>query len=638
MTEEFKQTLFDYLIGKLPKEQGTTEEIFKDVTTGYLPKIIEQFPENTDTYIEGILQVQNTMFFVLYGGYQNTSTKESHGIIIILDNFFNIVTSFLQYENGTYLDYIMCMIQESDGTFTMTTCSDFPKNKEWSFTTSVKKLVMLSNFTQQINSKYILTIRKTYNIPYQNNYIRKIFKDPNSSHYVLICSMLLDQNSPDYDKTRVIESKINVGSENEWSNYDTETNWILGDSYVEFDNNSNSFIELLLSTNLTSRGNVIGTWTKNFNDKNFVYKDIHTFSYRPYIDNLTMNNQCVFLNRNEVYFVQNNQHWGTSGNIEPKYIGLYYYNVSSEEFRTIYEKFLGNYDYSQIEEIYITSLNNELYIELVNDQQRQFFLQRYDGKWNPQYIGTTSLFYFSDCVLIATNQYNLVSLISFSNDNAFQFDWLVKENYNSTKYNGQSYINTNALIADSAEIYSNDSLVFARDLYNKSLNNNTTVSTVEVPNNYLNDIDLTSKNLLSETNLDIIEDTNMLQKNIYETLYINFINTLLIIDRNNTNQVINQQASTYLNNAINTADSYDSAKLYNKVIINYQDGSSKEVSYAHEDNTEISTVIAFGLYVDKLINNAEFVSNDKRTVYQTIDLSNLELNKYYAIRQKLEVV
>lgn len=638
MTEEFKQTLFDYLIGKLPNEQGTTEEIFKDISTGYLPKIIEQFPKNTDTYIEGILQVQNTMLFVLYGGYHNTSTKESHGIIIILDNFFNIITSFLQYENGTYLDYIMCMIQESDGTFTMTTCSDFPKNKEWSFTTSVKKFVMLSNFTQQINSKYILTIRKTYNIPYQNNYIRKIFKDPNSSHYVLICSMLLDQNSPDYDQTRVIESKINVGSENEWSNYDTETNWILGDSYVEFDNNSNSFIELLLSTNLTSRGNVIGTWTKNFNDNNFIYKDIHTFSYRPYIDNLTMNNQCVFLNKNEVYFVQNNQHWGTSGNIGPKYIGLYYYNVSSEEFRTIYEKFLGNYDYSQIEEIYITSLNNELYIELVNDQQRQFFLQRYDGNWNPQYIGTASLFYFSDCVLIATNQYNLVSLISFSNDNAFQFDWLVKENYNSTKYNGQSYINTNALIADSAEIYSNDSLVFARDLYNKSLNNNTTVSTVEVPNNYLNDIYLTSKNLLSETNLDIIEDTKVLQKNIYETLYINFINTLLIIDRNNTNQVINQQASTYLNNAINTADSYDNAKLYNKVIINYQDGSSKEVSYAHEDNTETSTVIAFGLYVDKLINNAEFVSSDKSIVYQTIDLFNLELNKYYAIRQKLEVV
>ena len=34
MTEEFKQTLFDYFIGKLPNEQGTTEEIFKDVTTG----------------------------------------------------------------------------------------------------------------------------------------------------------------------------------------------------------------------------------------------------------------------------------------------------------------------------------------------------------------------------------------------------------------------------------------------------------------------------------------------------------------------------------------------------------------------------------------------------------------------------
>ena len=197
----------------------------------------------------------------------------------------------------------------------------------------------------------------------------------------------------------------------------------------------------------------------------------------------------------------------------------------------------------------------------------------------------------------------------------------IKENYNSSNYNGESYTNTNALIPNSAEIYSNNSLVFARNLYNKTINNNTTVSTIEIPNTYLNNIDLTSKNLLSETNLTMIADANVTQKNIYETMFLNFINVLQVVDRNNATQVLNQEASTYLNNAINTDDSYDNAKLYNKVIINYQDGSSKESSYSLENTTETSTVIAFGLYIDKLINNAEIVSNDKSTIYQTIDLS-----------------
>lgn len=652
MTDEFKQTLFDYLIGKLPNEQGTTEEIFKEINDVTLEEwggpIGENpyLPNGSNSFrYEGLIEVADSELFVLYGGYKVWQTDEVRGIITILNNNFIPIKTFYQYDSGTYLRYIQCMMQEEDGTFSLIDCPDFPRDEDWSFTTSQKRFIMLNNFTQRINNDYILTLQRSYIIPYTNLYCQKMFKDPNSSHYVLLCSVLRDQNNPDYDKTRIIELTVNVGSENEWSYTDTDDNWILGDSYVEFDEDSNSYVELLLTSSLNNNYN-LATWTKDFTATSYTYKTIRTFDYKPYIDSVNYNNQSIFLNKNELYFIQNNQRWGSYGRVAPKYIGLYYYNIQTEEFKTIYEHYLGDYDYCNLEAIYIVENNNDSYIEFNNNIDStnglaDYYFQRLENQeWNPIKVSEQQYFIYNRRALYVNNNYNLLNWFSYMLNPQPQY-WKIyniKENYNSSNYNGEPYINTNALIPNSAEIYSNESLVFARNLYNKTINNNTTVSTVEIPNTYLNGIDLTSKNLLSETNLTMIADTNVTQKNIYETMFLNFINVLQVADRNNVTQVLNQEASTYLNSAINTDGSYDNAKLYNKVIINYQDGSSKESSYSLENTTETSTVIAFGLYIDKLINNAEIVSSDKTITYQTIDLSSLELNKNYSIKQKLEVV
>ena len=648
MTDEFKQTLFDYLIGKLPNEQGTTEEIFKEINEIPESEWEEFVPSSWNSFrYEGLIEVADSELLVLYGGYKIYQTDEVRGIITILNNDFVPIKTFYQFDSGTYLKYIQCMIQEEDGTFSLIDCPDYPKDKSWSFTTSQKRFIRLNNFTQQINDDYVLALHKSYILPtdYFNFYCGKMFKDINSSHYVMVGNYLKDQNSPDYDGIRIVELKINVGSENDWNKYDDDgTGWLLGDSYVEF-NNDDFYCEVLLNdTSNSSRELYI--WTKEFTATSLVLKSIATFNFHPYIDSISCKNQSVFLNKNECYFVQNNQHWGNSGRTESKYIGLYYYNIQNEDLKTIYEHYLGEYDYCNLESIYIVVNNNNLYVEF-NDNidsiniTADYYFQRLENQlWSPIKISEQQYFTYDRRALYVNNNYNLLNWFSYVLNPQPQY-WKIyniKENYNSSNYNGEPYINTNALIPNSAEIYSNDSLVFAKNLYNKTINNNTTVSTVEIPNTYLNDIDLTSKNLLSETNLTMIADTNVTQKNIYETMFLNFINVLQVADRNNANQVLNQEASTYLNNAINTDDSYDNAKLYNKVIINYQDGSSKESSYSLENTTETSTVIAFGLYIDKLINNVEIVSNDKSMIYQSIDLSNLELNKNYSIKQKLEVV
>lgn len=641
MTDEFKSTLFSYLTGKLKLENKNDEEIFKTINDipfekweNYLPTEFKQFN------YEGLLQDKTSDYLILYGGYYIDHGDEARGIITILNQNFEPVKSIYQFSNGTNLRYIQCIGQSEDGEYFAIDSPEYMPFSSYPDRNNDRRFLMLNNFTKKINGDFILNLKKSYYFPegYLGFYCKKIYKNPAASQYVMIGHYHIQ--SINYRNTiRVIELKINVGSENEWSKIDDDKKgYMMGDSYVDFQEEK-YFLEILLSK-IDDLSNSIYLWQKDFEDNDFsIKRGIMTFPYKPYIDTAYFRNQCCFINKNEFYFIQNNVRYVDDN----KMIGLYYYNNSTNETKTIYEKEITDIKLDN-ELIFIDKNNNEIYIQF-NDNinpssmKADYSFQRLiDYKWNPQKVGTNKS--YGDRAIYVSNVYNNVSIYSYGYDgesNYWQF-YQIKENFNRNKYNGSSYINDNSLISDNSEIYSNNSLVFARNLYNKTINNNITVSTVEIPNTYLNGIELTSKNLLSETNLTMVEDTNVTQKNIYETMFLNFINVLQVADRNNATQVLNQEASTYLNNAINTDNSYDSAKLYNKVIINYQDGSSKESSYSLENTTETSTVIAFGLYIDKLINNVEIVSNDKTITYQTIDLSSLELNKYYAIRQKMEVV
>ena len=656
MTDDFKQTLFNYLIGKLPNEQGTTEEIFKSIDEIPRSKWANFLPNGgtwTAMRIEGLIAPsENTSnFTVLYGGYSiGTVEDEAFGFIYLLNNNFEPIKLFEEYDSGTKLRYIQQMQVASDGTFFAVDDVVYSYNNEQYVQTSQKRFIMLNNFTQQINDDYILTLQKSYIFPsnYFNFYCKYLTKNPNSSHYLLVGARANNiGNSLDFDAVGCIDLKINVGSENEWDFQSTPLNSngeavIFGGAIATFDSDDNLSFKIIGTGTSNSLNQPIYLYSQNYGETSWNRKTIT--SNGLYIDSIFFNNQCYFINDDVVYFVLSNEYWGNSGVIEEKYIGLYKYIISTNILEELFIENLGQADYIHTRGIYLSANNNELYVLYCKDDDEDeigdFYYFRYKNKWDPKLIASQKPFRFRSEYFFVKSNFNLVS--GFVTKTTFtETYWnqiLVKENYNSSNYNGEPYINTNALIPNSAEIFSNESLVFARNLYNKTINNNTTVSTVEIPNTYLNGIDLTSKNLLSETNLTMVEDTNVTQKNIYETMFLNFINVLQVADRNNATQVLNQEASTYLNSAINTDNGYDNAKLYNKVIINYQDGSTKEVSYAHENTTETSTVIAFGLYIDKLISNAELVSNDKSMVYQTIDLSNLELNKNYSIKQKLEVV
>ena len=650
MTEEAKKNLLDYMLGKMPSESGVEEEIFQSINN--IPRDDWEnndiLPEHWNNFrYEGLIQVQNSELLVLYGGYKTTD-DEVRGIITILNKDFKPLKSIYQYDSGTYLRYIQCMAQAEDNTFYAIDCPDFPRDEEWSFTTSQKRFLMFNNFTQQINNDYVLTLQKSYIFPtdYFNFYCKDMYKDVNSSNYVFTGVSLKDQNDPDFDSIRVINLKVNVGNENDWNKWDSDNNyWFYGASYVEFQDD-NFFCRILLSQNIITNKNV-SLWTKDFTQASFNLKTITTVNYYAVHDTSNYKNQSIFLNRNELYFVLNNQQWRLSnGQTMPKYIGLYYYNESTNQTQIIYEKYLGDYNFCNLEAIYIVKNNNDVYVQFNNnitqtnnDVFADYYLQRLvNDEWKPKLISSQQYFYYNRRALFVTNEFNLLNYVSYMINPQPQYWYIpnIKEIYNETNYNGEPFTDKNSLNSNSAILYSDNNPVFARNLYNKTQNGVTTMSTIEVPYNYLNDVLVDKMDLCSENNNVIISNTNGFTKNIYETVYLNFVNTISIVNNNGPQPIYNPTAATELNTSINNPEDYDNLKL-TKYKINYQDGTNivSNLQATLQDDGSYELLMTF--FLNKTANSLELISEDEKTSYLTYNLRNVEINKFYSYNQRVRI-
>ena len=186
---------------------------------------------------------------------------------------------------------------------------------------------------------------------------------------------------------------------------------------------------------------------------------------------------------------------------------------------------------------------------------------------------------------------------------------------------------------------SSNNLIFARTLYNKSVSNNTTISTIEIPNTFLNDIQITKEELLGETNKILNNKSQVITKNIYETVNLNFINSISMSNNNTQETILNQNGASRLNRSSSNDLDYDNAKA-TKIRINYVDGSSfiQKLGKNQIELIDVKTAMyEFVIFVKNDIENIQIISEDEQTVYQKITNLTLEKNKYYSITQMVEV-
>lgn len=653
MTGDYKKILLDYITGNLEKGTPTTEELYQNTEKIDRSKYIGFMPERwADFRIYGIIKSKTNDKVILYGGYVEyggTYTANSKGIIIITDQELKPIQTIYNFSSGTELRPIQCMYQEEDGEFiaidsTILYSPGYASQSVYqALVTNPKRVIMLNDVSSAIDGEYQVNLRRSYalNGVYTNFICKNIFKNPNTSHYIFFGTRIVYKNNKyDPDGCRAIELKINVGSANEWGVVDTGDDFLYGGTYAYFDNEDIVHWKMLITSTIGGISNSgIFVWNGTGTTAPPATLIQGYTTYRPYIDSDYFPNQVAFINENKAYYVMNNQRWGVTGTAEAKYIGLYEVDLSTNTLNQRYLKYIGNYDHTNQDTMQLQVVNGELYIfyiDNVSTSTANYYEQRYTGIWNPILVGENENYSANQRTTYVSQTFNVLNLYIIPINYRPQ-TWYMKvitEIYNQSNYNGESYNDYNSLIAKYGNIYSNDKLVFSRNLHNLSITNNYTIASIEVPNTYLNDMDLNPKDLVGETNCVLVEDGKTISKNIYEVLYLNYINTISVKD--NENEIISA-TGRYINANINvgTEENQSNSKC-TKIRINYQDNTNaiRDISWNLTDDTH--KYCEFSLYINKPISNIEFISNDESTTYITIERE-LEIEKYYTFKQYLKV-
>lgn len=616
MTEDYKEQLLQYITNNVSPTSSQEEIIINrepDITN-QLGQFIEQEFGTPMFSPMGLLFFENTDKFILYGNWLRSFDNKFYGALIVFDENLDPVSCIRIYNNAYIPKIEMLKVDEDDYIYGIDNAYTVSGGGT---ITNHYRFLMLDNIiaTYTISGEYELKYRKTYNFPssYQkmnfevNNdkYNNRLFKQNGGASYLFI-----GQNANNSNRLSIITLKLNVGEANEWNLYSYSSTYskdifrafciwnedsltlkigvFNSTNYVEFSFNGTTITRTLNTSVMSSAGNGLGIEICDFNDTYLIIQ-------------------------------------GTE-------VEYYKYNFNTSSLDLIYSIDLDS------PSINTFNMNNLVFVsaQVYNsgDDNYTNYVSIINGETIYNYSLDTDYFLW---LFILKNNFNLYQLflVTADFDTEYNTTYNLTCDYNASNYNGQPYIDYNSLIGYKGRLYSNNRLVFARNLYNRTSLNNQTISTIEIPNTMLNDIDIDTQNLIGSTNLILVQNQDTIQKNVYETLFLNFINTISVIDEDTGNTF--PIASNYINTNINTGtQSNSSTTSVGKVRLNFADGTSNifDIAWTSIDETHLNTTFSF--YSGKAIETIDFLSYDESTIYCTKDIDTMEGN-FYTITQYLRV-
>lgn len=669
MTQDYKDILLKYLTNNLSKESGVNIPEFSEVQNARADDLFDEL-DSAFTYgyrQKGVVQCKNANgeyngFIIVYGAYYTDSQQTdstAKGYMLLFDNNFNLVQIIKQYKSGTDCGIFMKVIVLNDGTLV---ALDH---------TTTNRIVMLNNPSVKLPSveNYELVLRTSYNlqgnvanISYTMNSKDYVLdKDPNSGNY------LIGALDPGTGFEALTQLKVQVGMENVWTNY----------SYTPITGGNNG-IQDILSTFVYWQNEIPYISVYNAyraDDPTHLYEnDMIWKLYKS-----TNNGTTSISNATTIYDLvslvalrirtENFEYGGATMSVisDTNFyitlgIGTQHNDTLKTDLYILTTHFNGDYVY-------------ECYLSTFTGQGYDFPIAPYFDIDMYNINGTICMIYAvsveqtlhrlimeSIGVLITSNndsaeitisypvylQYNQFHINAIVNQfDLYKFFILNVDNeigdslnstdiiYNYLYYNGTPYENVNSLKANQGMLYDSTGNIFVRGIYNHIVSDNLTEDTIQIPNTMVNDIQIIQNKLLSQTNQPMVINNDTIEKNIYETLYINYFNELNIENRNTAYYIPNKNAAIRLNNSISNLTDYDDATI-TKYKINYHDNTSVIKSVDCSITNHIAT-FNIGVYTGKLIDSIELISNDETTTYQIIDCTSLELNKLYSITQECYV-
>ncbi len=619
MEQEFKNNILAYLLGQLdietPTNPAPTFINAGSQINNFQQQMEAEFGENY--IIRGITQSSTSEITVLYGH----NADYSDYFIVLLDKTGNILQIITKYANGNSLDPIVALnVNPEDGTFYAISSDD-----------SYNKFLMFNNFTVKLPTQidYQISTRYIYSLTNfdETTVITGIEKSTQSATYVIYGNQTYSYNNNLYTKPIAVLLKVNVGQQNEETLFTspsstTGTNVnVYGASIIE-ESDDLSFTLRCIATSPGYPGSyteLIGIYTENVITPMTIGRDIELYG--------TVNANLVMKS------IGQNVYIGYNDDTKFNQYLLDYINDDTTNIATnIYRESC-------------TSVNGG-YSLIVQNNILFFLLNQYNGS---EYVNHVGIAYnnnayayevgsfTNESLLFGNSAFNLCNFYIQNGNTSYNIQTI----FNPVNYNGSSYTDINIMVPNSGTLTGqNDEILFARNLYNKTVTNNTTTSVIEVPNTYLNDATIAEQNLFSETNNLLNNNAQTINKNIYETLDINFINTLNMINENiPANPVINTIGASRLNSSISATTDYSDAQMV-KYKVNYADGQSVTLQLSEVTYTGNTGSVSFVVYVGTQISNIQLISNDEQTVYQQIDVSslNLEIGNFYQLTQQVKII
>lgn len=645
MTNDYKEKLLNYLTGNIEPSSNSDTAYYE----------VESYYENNDAVslnfsqfeVKGTLYCKNAngdnnSKILVYGNGTNDNTNW-YGFIQIFDSNFKIIKTFKTFSTGTTFGVFEKLNVDEIG---QVYGIDYYNNKH--------RLILLNNLSEKGNlPDYQCVLRNSYYLQGDiantqitispGGTISGILSVDKSKQSALYFIGGLDSGN---DLLYASSFRINVGIANEWIQY---TGGVVYqgqflDSYVYFDIDDTIYCNYYFEeTDINNKHIITRTYNQGTSLSGYTTIVSNLEQYIPNITSVT----GLIINENKIYFGISgySDYGGTYGN----QIKAYLYD--SGNIREVYERneTLNTYYYGSI--IKFTQINNKVFIVgcIANDMVNNIVVGNlyvnllgedvdYEQELQDKiYVDNiNNEFYF--CVSNAFNLYNiLVSFYPINGDlNFFTYSTqlICRNGYNGEEKDGvDSLLPTQGLLFDE-----NNNLIFARDLYNNKTYNNRSISVLNVPNTFLNEVSIEKENLLGASNTTLVESSEEITKNVYEDLYINFNNQITMSNQNTSNYIDNITGAIRLNQSSGKVLDYDNAKA-TKIRVTYDDDTSYITSASNNITNNVCTY-SIGIHVpnDKNVQSIEIISNDENTTYQTITNLNLENNKYYIITQDVYVV
>lgn len=273
------------------------------------------------------------------------------------------------------------------------------------------------------------------------------------------------------------------------------------------------------------------------------------------------------------------------------------------------------------------------YIGYISGTEGNYFLniKKYELKENDINISSNllkipfdfeyDLMYISKINLINIDTYNLSSICMVLIEEAGTGITTIVQTDNSVV----EYQDFNSLVPNYVNI-SNGSILFSRKLTNESIIGNQMSAEVNIPYSMLNRT-FSVEQLISQTYKVLANKNKTINKNIYESLYLNFIKHINVIDNNFGKNELQNDISALLTKSIFSLpqENYDKAPIgYAKVFTT--DGQELIFSIGSNAITQIGnyeyqiSIAVNGNNADKL----QILAKDKKTPYVTIPLHSVD--------------